>query len=88
MEPGLGLQLPSVYSSISLMISEPDIGFSFSSLSTWYRRKPLGTIAVCLIHRINGIAFQNNLSRSISQAISTLTYKPDLEPEAPNKNVA
>ena len=49
-----GLQCPSVCFSISPIISEPDIGFSLSSLSTLYRRKPLGTIALCLIQCLKG----------------------------------
>jgi len=31
------------------MISDPDRGFSFSSFSTLYFRKPFGTEAMCLI---------------------------------------
>jgi hypothetical protein len=33
------------------MISEPDFGSSLSLLSNWYLRKPLGTMAVCLVQR-------------------------------------
>jgi len=52
MEPGLGLQYPFVSLSNSLIISDPDMGFSFNFFRSWYRRKPFGTMAACRIQRL------------------------------------